>query len=133
MIVMKFGGTSVESREAIGRVAGIVRARLLRRPVVVVSAMGRTTNKLLAIAAAAVGGDRSGALDQLDQLREMHLCQSVGVEQEIGEHFDELGELVRGLAVMGEMTPRATDAVSSYGERISSIIVAEAFRRCGMD
>jgi aspartate kinase len=133
MIVMKFGGTSVESREAIGRVAGIVRARLLRRPVVVVSAMGRTTNKLLAIAAAAVRGDRSDALDQLDQLREMHLCQSVGVEQEIGEHFDELGELVRGLAVMGEMTPRATDAVSSYGERISSIIVAEAFRRCGMD
>jgi aspartate kinase len=133
MIVMKFGGTSVESREAIGRVAGIVRARLSRRPVVVVSAMGRTTNKLLAIAASAVRGDRSDALDQLDQLRQMHLCESIGVEQEIGEHFEELGELVRGLAVMGEMTPRATDAVSSYGERISSILIAEAFRRCGMD
>jgi aspartate kinase len=133
MIVMKFGGTSVESREAIGRVSGIVRARLSRRPVVVVSAMGRTTNKLLAIAGSAVRGDRNDALDQLDQLRQMHLCESIGVEQEIGEHFEELGELVRGLAVMGEMTPRATDAVSSYGERISSIIVAEAFRRCGMD
>jgi aspartate kinase len=133
MIVMKFGGTSVESREAIGRVSGIVRARLSRRPVVVVSAMGRTTNKLLAIAGSAVRGDRNDALDQLDQLRQMHLCESIGVEQEIGEHFEELGELVRGLAVMGEMTPRATDAVSSYGERISSVIVAEAFRRCGMD
>ena len=43
MIVMKFGGTSVESAEAIERVAGIVRDRLDRRPVVVVSAMGRTT------------------------------------------------------------------------------------------
>ncbi len=56
MIVMKFGGTSVESAEAIGRVAGIVRDRLARRPVVVVSAMGKTTNKLLAIAATAVVG-----------------------------------------------------------------------------
>jgi aspartate kinase len=133
MIVMKFGGTSVESREAIGRVAGIVRARLARRPVVVVSAMGKTTNKLLAIAAAAVAGDRTGALDQLDRLREMHLRESVGVEREIGEHFDELGELIRGIAVMGEMTPRATDAVSSYGERISSVIIAELFRRCGIE
>jgi aspartate kinase len=133
MIVMKFGGTSVESKEAIGRVAGIVRARLDRRPVVVVSAMGKTTNKLLAIAAAAVTGDRVRALDQLDQLRQMHLRESCGVEREIGDHFDELGELIRGLAVMGEMTPRATDAVSSYGERISSVIVAEFFRRCGVD
>ena len=89
MIVMKFGGTSVESREAIQRVAGIVAERIDRRPVVVVSAMGKTTNKLLAIAAAAVGGDRAGALDQLDRLREMHLRESVGVEREIGEHFDE--------------------------------------------
>jgi aspartate kinase len=133
MIVMKFGGTSVESREAIQRVAGIVAERIDRRPVVVVSAMGKTTNKLLAIAAAAVGGDRAGALDQLDRLREMHLRESVGVEREIGEHFDELGELIRGIAVMGEMTPRATDAVSSYGERISSVIIAELFRRCGIE
>src|SRR5208282_2634625 len=50
MIVMKFGGTSVESAAAIERVAAIVKARAGRRPVVVVSAMGKTTNKLLAIA-----------------------------------------------------------------------------------
>ena len=56
MIVMKFGGTSVESADAIERVAGIVHAREERQPVVVVSAMGKTTNKLLAIAAAAVAG-----------------------------------------------------------------------------
>jgi aspartate kinase len=50
MIVMKFGGTSVESASAIARVAGIVKSRANRKPVVVVSAMGKTTNKLLAIA-----------------------------------------------------------------------------------
>src|SRR5262249_56489879 len=57
MIVMKFGGTSVENAAAIERVAGIVKAREARRPVVIVSAMGRTTNKLLAIASAAVAGN----------------------------------------------------------------------------
>ncbi len=56
MIVMKFGGTSVESAEAIARVAGIVKKRLDQRPVVVVSAMGKTTNKLLAIANRRRGG-----------------------------------------------------------------------------
>jgi len=65
MIVMKFGGTSVESAAAIERVAGIVKAREERRPVVVVSAMGKTTNKLLAIAAAAIAGKRNEYIPQL--------------------------------------------------------------------
>jgi aspartate kinase len=133
MIVMKFGGTSVESREAIERVAGVVRDRLAQRPVVVVSAMGKTTNKLLAIAAAAVGGNREQALDQLAQLRDFHCRESSGVDAEIESHFQELGELVRGLAVMGELTPRATDAISSYGERLSSIIVTSVFRNRGLN
>ena len=72
MIVMKFGGTSVESAEAIERVAGIVKARLPRKPVVVVSAMGKTTNQLLAIADLAVGGQREQALRELIALRDFH-------------------------------------------------------------
>jgi aspartate kinase len=132
MIVMKFGGTSVESKSAIDRIAGIVRERLAQNPIVIVSAMGKTTNKLLAIAAAAVRGERDSALDQLRQLHEFHLREAngLGVDTEIDAHFYELTELIKGLAVMGELTPRATDAVSSYGERISSIIVAAAFH-CG--
>jgi len=59
MIVMKFGGTSVESAVAIGRVASIVKARVEQKPVVVVSAMGKTTNRLLAIATAAIEGGRT--------------------------------------------------------------------------
>ena len=68
MIVMKFGGTSVESAEAIERVASIVKGRLDRKPVVVVSAMGKTTNRLLASAHAAVNGERDRALSQLFEL-----------------------------------------------------------------
>ena len=135
MIVMKFGGTSVESVEAIRRVAGIVKARVDRHPIVVVSAMGKTTNKLLAIAAAAVEGKLDGALGLLEELRAFHLKEAAGLdlEEPIIAHFAELEALARGLAVMGEFTPRATDAVSALGERLSSLVVAAEFRRCGMD
>ncbi len=135
MIVMKFGGTSVESASAIERVAGIVKDRLMRRPVVVVSAMGKTTNKLLAIAAAAVAGDRAAALTQLEDLHLYHHREGVGlgVETEIETHFQELAELVKGLAVMGEMTARSSDAVSAFGERLSSIIVTAKFNQFGME
>src|SRR5580704_14852855 len=128
MIVMKFGGTSVESAEAIQRVADIVRDRLSRHPVVVVSAMGKTTNKLLNIASTAAAGERQRALTLLTELQDLHARESAGVDGEVAAHFQELTELVKGLSVMGELTPRTTDAISSYGERISSIIVAASFR-----
>jgi len=131
MIVMKFGGTSVESAQAIERVAGIVAARREQHPVVVVSAMGKTTNALLAIAHAAVGGDRDGALLLLHELRDFHLQHS-GMERTIEEHFQQLTELVKGLAVLGELTPRSLDAIASLGERLSSLIVTRHFQRVGL-
>ena len=138
MIVMKFGGTSVESAAALERLAFIVREHLARKPVVVVSAMGKTTNRLLAIAADAVAGRRDRALEELQALRDYHLqeaSQVVSVAEEaelevtVAEHFRELEELVKGLAVLGELTPRSADAVASYGERLSSLIVTLALRR----
>jgi aspartate kinase len=142
MIVMKFGGTSVESAAAIERVAGIVGARQERRPVVVVSAMGKTTNKLLAIAAAAIQGKRADYIQQIHDLRDFHsrearqvapLESRAELDRTLDEHFQELTELVKGLAVLGELTPRSIDAISSYGERLSSYIVALAFRYFGLE
>lgn len=141
MIVMKFGGTSVESAAAIERVAGIVKAREHRHPVVVVSAMGKTTNKLLAIAAAAIEGNRGAYIRQLHDLRDYHsrearqvvpLADRAGLDRFLDDHFQELTELVKGLAVLGELTPRSVDAISSYGERLSSYVVTLAFRHFGM-
>ncbi|MFB3828829.1 MAG: lysine-sensitive aspartokinase 3 [Bryobacteraceae bacterium] len=141
MIVMKFGGTSVESAAAIERVAGIVKARADRKPVVVVSAMGKTTNKLLAIARAAIEGTRQDYLQQIHDLRDFHsrearqvapLDERATLDRVLDEHFQELTELVKGLAVLGELTPRSIDAISSYGERLSSYIVAQAFRHFGL-
>jgi aspartate kinase len=135
MIVMKFGGTSVESRKAMERVANIVRERLDRHPVVFVSAMGKTTNKLLAIAATAAKGGHDQAIAALNDLWDFHLSESAGlpVVEAIENHFEELAELVQGFAAMGELTPRASDAVSSCGERLSSLIVSAAFQDRGMN
>ncbi len=131
MIVMKFGGTSVESAEAIDRVTGIVKSQLGRKPVVVVSAMGKTTNRLLMIANLAVGGQREEALRELVAVRDFHLRES-GMERTVDEHFQELTELVKGLAVLGELTPRSIDAISSFGERLSSLIVTNYFKHHGL-
>ncbi len=142
MIVMKFGGTSVESAEAIRRVAGIVRERLAQRPVVVVSAMGKTTNKLLEIANMAVGGDaRTSVLGILGVLRDFHLEQAaaLGIEDSLNKvpfgitaTFKELKQLIEALVVMRELTPRLIDTISAYGERLSSLVVSAAFNRLGV-
>ena len=142
MIVMKFGGTSVESASAIERVAAIVAARLEARPVVVVSAMGKTTNKLLNIASRSIGGMRDEALRQIRDLRACHVGEFRPVitdadwpraERILDDHFQELTELVKGLAVLGELSPRSVDTISSYGERLASALLALAFRRFGID
>jgi len=141
MIVMKFGGTSVESAAAIERIAGIVKERADRDPIVVVSAMGKTTNKLLAIANTAVKGTREQYLAQIHDLRDYHsrearqivsLADRTELDRTLDDHFQEITELVKGLAVLGELTPRSIDAISSYGERLSSFIVALAFRHFGL-
>jgi aspartate kinase len=141
MIVMKFGGSSVESAEAIQRVAGIVRARVDRHPIVVVSAMGKTTNKLLAIAQSAIKGKRDEFIRQLHDLRDFHsrearqvvpLSHRAELDRTLDDHFQEMTELVKGIAVLGELTPRSIDAISSYGERLSSYIVALAFEYYGV-
>jgi aspartate kinase len=140
MIVMKFGGTSVESQEAIARVTEIVRSYERRRPVVVVSAMGKTTNKLLEAAREAASGRREQALTIVDQLRAHHLAHglplagaaSAELDRYIRTHFEWLDDLVKGLAVVGELSPRSMDAIASVGERLSSLVVTFALRAAGV-
>ncbi len=140
MIVMKFGGTSVESQEAIARVAHIVKSVERRRPIVVVSAMGKTTNKLLQAGREAAAGRRDQALAIVDELRAYHLTHGLAVagaaaadlDRYIRAHFDWLDELVKGLSVVGELSDRSTDAIASVGERLSSLVITFAFQSAGM-
>lgn len=133
MIVMKFGGSSVESAVAIERVAGIVRSRLAEQPVVVVSAMGKTTNRLLAAAELAAAGRREAAQEGLDSLLAFTLAEAdSSLRGTIELHFQELGAFLDELTQIGEFPAQYVDLISSYGERLSSRIVAVAFERLGM-
>jgi len=141
MIVMKFGGTSVQDAKAIDRVAQIVQGRLADRPVVVVSAMAKVTDSLLAMGKAAGGGDRKTALKMARTLRERHydtagelLGTALFTEfhGDLGADFEDLDELLRGIGAVGEITPRTYDYVASFGEVLSSKIVAAAFAARGL-
>ena len=138
MIVMKFGGTSVEDSAAIDRAAKIVAERRDRLPVVVVSAMSKVTDLLLAAGRAAGEGDREKALQLSRGLRERHYATAgelldtglfTEFHSELEADFDGLDELLRGIAAVGELTPRTTDLVASFGERVSSRMVTAAFTR----
>jgi len=142
MIVMKFGGTSVQDSVAIDRAATIVMGRLPQKPVVVVSAMSKVTDQLLAMARAAGNGDRKTAMELSRKLRERHyntageLIGSAVFTQfhsDLEEHFEALDELLRGIAAVGELTPRTTDHVAAFGEILSSKICAAAFSARGMN
>jgi len=142
MIVMKFGGTSVQDANAIARAATIVKQRLAQRPVVVVSALAKVTDQLLTMARAAGTGDRKTALDLSRGLRERHYTTAgellgtglfTTFHSELETIFEALDELLRGLAAVGELTPRTTDHVAAYGEILSSKIISAAFSAKGLD
>src|ERR1700728_1066213 len=144
IVVMKFGGTSVEDATAIQRTASIVAGRAKKglSPVVVVSAMAKVTDQLLACAAAAFAGrgDRDVAFEISARLRTRHIDTASllasgdrldAVHAILHRDFDTLDELLHGIAARGELTPRPNDLVVSFGERLSSVLVAAAFAEQG--
>jgi aspartate kinase len=137
---MKFGGTSVEDAQAMQRTAGIVRGRRDRglETVVVVSAMAKVTDLLLSAASAAGRGDKAGALAIGARLRHRHIDTTTALleaerltrlQAVLHQEFDSLDDLLRGIAAVGELTPRTNDLVVSFGERLSSRMMAEAFEQ----
>ncbi len=102
--------------------------------------MAKVTDQLLAAANAAGRGDRAGALAITARLRNRHLETGGAllpgkIMGELGQWIDtefcSLDEVLRGLAAVGELTPRISDMVVSAGERLSSRMIAEAFSASG--
>jgi aspartate kinase len=141
-IVMKFGGTSVESGEAIARLVETVRSHLARRPVVVVSAMGKTTNRLLEFAEHARRGELYLGSKCLSELQDYHFDVAGQVadgealhdlEVSLQRSFRDLRVILSEVADEGrEMTPALLDEIASFGERMSSEIVAAALACAGV-
>jgi aspartate kinase len=141
MIVLKFGGTSVEDAAAIRRLISIVRPQQARQPVIVVSAMGKTTNRLLECSQMAAADDLENAYASLEAIAAHHFTtlDQLGLPEEIAELRESLSERFTGIRntlaeinQAGQVTSRLSDAISSCGELLSSVIVAAAIRQAGM-
>jgi aspartate kinase len=126
MIVMKFGGTSVGSAAAMRRVASIVERARKRKPAVVVSAVSKVTDRLLAAARAAQA--RTGAPEKLlEDLAATHrsILSELSLPADLVDgDLLQLGEALRGIYLLRELTSRSLDYVASFGEVLSSKIVA---------
>ena len=143
MIVHKFGGTSLGTAGRIASVAEIVGASRGQQPVVVVSALSGTTDRLIAGARAAALGDAVACREARAALAEIHhttvetllssfpACQAL--HDTIDEHLDRLTRFLDSIAVLGELTARGHDAVACLGEQMSAAIVAAVLRCCGLE
>ena len=126
---MKFGGSSVANAERIRHVASIIEAYRHERPVVVLSAMGDTTDFLLDAAEAAVQG--TVALDGVEKLH-TDTARELGIDvPEIRELLDELRTLLTGISMLRELTKRTRDYLVSFGERMSVRMMAAYLARQG--
>jgi aspartate kinase len=142
VIVLKFGGTSVGDAEAIARTGRIIATRLNKGPIVVVSALAGVTNALIGLAEQAAKGHLIGAIRAVESLRDRHLKEAeallgsgkAAIEtcSELSAMIDELAHLAEALATLGDLTPRSLDAITSYGERMSSLLCVAAFVEQGM-
>lgn len=122
MIVMKFGGSSLANAERIRRVASIIGGMAAERPIVVLSAMGDTTDDLLDAADTALKGVVS-----VDAVAKLHkeTAERLGVPlTEIDFLLDELRTLLTGISMLKELTPRSRDYLVSFGERLSVRLMA---------
>ena len=136
MKVLKFGGTSVGSVESISKLVQIIEKEQAHsgNPVVVLSAMSGVTNLLATIAEKAEqGGAFSNELKELEE-RHFHVIKELlavskqnPVFTKLRILFNELEDLLQGVLILRELTPRTRDQILSYGERCSALMISKIF------
>ncbi len=129
MIVMKFGGSSVANAERIRNVASIIQAYKDEKPVVVLSAMGDTTDHLLDAADMAV----QGKVD-IAKIEKLHFETADELKIDvpaIKELLEELKFLLTGISMLHELTKRTRDYLVSFGERLSVRMMAAYLEQQG--
>ncbi len=140
MLVMKFGGTSVEDANAIRRLSDLVRGRMRHQPVVVVSAFSKVTDQLIRLGDLALKGAFDVVAPQLEALQKRHESTAADllgddhsqVAVRIKQYMTELEQLLRGVSAVRELSPRTTDYLLSFGELMSSQVVAAALLKRGL-
>jgi len=142
MIVMKFGGISIGDAPSIERVVEIVSSRLDRKPVLVFSAMSKTTRNLLTAAKLSVEGKIREAEENLGEIRRYHfevaqilipMFEKSDAQARLEEYFRELQEELGSVSQCGELIPCNQDKVLSYGELMATAIMASVLQEHGVD
>ena len=141
MKVLKFGGTSVANAENIALVKNIVSKNSSQTSIVVVSAFGGVTDVLLRTASLASKQNANYKTD-LKVLENRHLTavkslipiqKQSSILSKVKSELNTLEALLEGAFLIGEITPQLSDKIVSYGELLSSYIIAEYFKQEGLD
>ncbi len=143
MKVLKFGGTSVGSSDSIKTVGEIVAAyhHNQEKCAVVVSAMKGITDQLIGLSKTAASGDES-YLDILKEIEQHHFDTArnlihVQVQSRVFAHLknqmNELDDLLHGVFLLKECSPRTLDLVLSFGERLSAFLISQYMKELGID
>ncbi len=137
-LVMKFGGTSVGSVEAMTQVIDIVREgkQAWPRLVIVASALNGVTNQLLDSANRSALGDRDAATPAITELRTRHMqmidslvtdpARRALLQQDINQLINDFASRCQAISILGEATPRALDSLAGLGERMCVRLLAAA-------
>ncbi|HVS18133.1 MAG TPA: lysine-sensitive aspartokinase 3 [Planctomycetota bacterium] len=141
MRVLKFGGSSVADAVCLRRVAERATAAAPAGAVVVLSAMGKTTDALFRAGRAAREGDAERALAEAAGLIERHRATArelfgealpAELEAELETQFGELEAVLRGVSLLRELSTRSMDALASHGERLSTRLFAALLASQGL-
>ncbi|HTZ53007.1 MAG TPA: lysine-sensitive aspartokinase 3 [Spirochaetia bacterium] len=141
MIVMKFGGTSVQNAEMMDATLSIAQGQIERAPVLVSSAMSKVTDQLQDIARRVGEGKEQDADTILSAILERHLTCARSFltganlsqcEADLRSVCGELSAIIKALALLKEWSKRSNDAILSFGERLSTIILLHRAHERGM-
>jgi len=141
MIVLKFGGTSLQDAPCIASAGEIVGEQADKHPVVVVSAIAKATATLKAAGERCAQGERDAAGEQITALLDLHrdLVAELGVEEaegtileELDAFGEEIGVILDSVHTLREFSPKTADLLMSYGERMSSRLVVGAWAGQGI-
>ena len=134
-IVMKFGGTSVADADRMRRCAKLVKDNSPQNQIVViVSALDGMTEELLALADAAGTANHPAMNARLKEIRRRHEEAAKALEQPdlVSGLLGQLDQLILGISMVGELTPRSRDAVAAFGERLSAPLFRKGLELEGM-
>ena len=142
MIVLKFGGTSVQNADWIDNAIDITEKQLDKAPVLVSSAMGKTTDLIVEMTKLAEQGNLNECLSHIDILKNNHIQTAYSflsgdnlavAEEKLNELLSQFISLLKGLSLLRECSPRSKDALLSFGERLSTTLIALRAKERGIE